>query len=127
MAMPELPKGRAGYAVWELTLKCNLACSHCGSRAGDARVQELAPAEAQDLIRQLAEAGITEVTIEGGEAFLRSDWLDIARGIVAHGMTCTMTTGAYGMSRGIAQKMKEAGIGRVSVSVDGLEATHDRI
>jgi radical SAM protein with 4Fe4S-binding SPASM domain len=53
--------------------------------------------------------------------------LDIARAITAHGMRCTMTTGGYGLSRETARRMKEAGIAHVSVSVDGLEATHDRI
>ncbi|KFA94497.1 radical SAM/SPASM domain-containing protein [Archangium violaceum] len=118
---------RTAYAVWELTLKCNLACGHCGSRAGDSRKNELSREEALDLVRQLAEVGIQEVTIEGGEAFLRPDWLDIARAISDHGMLCTMTTGGYGLSRETARRMKEAGIAHVSVSVDGLEATHDRI
>lgn len=115
------------YAVWEITLKCNLACSHCGSRAGDSRVDELTTAEALDLVRQMAEVGIDEVTLIGGEAFLRRDWLDIARAIVDHGMICSMTTGGYGISRAAAEKIKAAGLSTVSVSVDGLEATHDRL
>jgi radical SAM protein with 4Fe4S-binding SPASM domain len=124
---PPIVQSRTAYAVWELTLKCNLACGHCGSRAGAKRNDELSPEEALDLVRQLAEAGIQEVTIEGGEAFLRPDWLEIARAITAHGMRCTMTTGGYGLSRETARKMKDAGISHVSVSVDGLEATHNRI
>ncbi|HYO65138.1 MAG TPA: radical SAM protein, partial [Archangium sp.] len=124
---PAAVQTRTAYAVWELTLKCNLACGHCGSRAGDSRKNELSREEALDLVRQLAEVGIQEVTIEGGEAFLRPDWLDIARAITDHGMLCTMTTGGYGLSRETARRMKEAGIAHVSVSVDGLEATHDRI
>lgn len=118
---------RTAYAVWELTLKCNLSCGHCGSRAGERRDDELSPEEALDLVRQLAELGITEVTIEGGEAFLRPDWLEIARAITAHGMMCTMVTGGYGLSLETARRMKDAGIAQVSVSVDGLEETHDRI
>src|SRR4051812_3874560 len=43
------------YAVWELTLKCDLACRHCGSRAGAPRPDELSLPEALDLVRQLAE------------------------------------------------------------------------
>ncbi|ATB40019.1 radical SAM/SPASM domain-containing protein [Cystobacter fuscus] len=124
---PPVLQPRTAYAVWELTLKCNLACGHCGSRAGSKREDELSREEAMDLVRQLSEVGIQEVTIEGGEAFLRPDWLDIARAITDHGMRCTMTTGGYGLSRETARRMKEAGISHVSVSVDGLEATHDRI
>lgn len=118
---------RQAYAVWELTLKCNLACAHCGSRAGSKREHELSAEEALDLVRQLAEVGITEVTIEGGEAFLRPDWLVIARAITDHGMSCSMVTGGYGISRETVRRMKQAGILAVSVSVDGLEATHDEL
>ncbi|MBE9197512.1 MULTISPECIES: nif11-class peptide radical SAM maturase 3 [unclassified Nodularia (in: cyanobacteria)] len=118
---------RISYAVWEITLKCNLACQHCGSRAGQTRVDELTTAEALDMVKQMADVGITEVTIIGGEAFLRPDWLEIAQAITQAGMLCGMTTGGYGISLDTAHRMKAAGIGVVSVSVDGLEATHDRI
>ena len=121
------PRRREAYAVWELTLKCNLACGHCGSRAGEKRDNELSTEEALDLVRQFAEVGITEVTIEGGEAFLRPDWLTIARAITDHGMICSMVTGGYGLSRETARRMKAAGISSVTVSVDGLEATHNQI
>ncbi|BAB73728.1 nif11-class peptide radical SAM maturase 3 [Anabaena sp. FACHB-709] len=118
---------RTSYAVWEITLKCNLACSHCGSRAGQARHQELSTAEALNLVQQLAEVGIKEVTLIGGEAFLRPDWLVIAKAITDAGMLCGMTTGGYGISLEMAQRMKEAGIAKVSVSTDGMEATHDHL
>lgn len=117
---------RTSYAVWELTLACNLACGHCGSRAGKARPNELSTAEALDLVQQLADAGITEVTLIGGEAYLRRDWLDIAAAITRAGLLCTMTTGGLGLSRATVQRMLDAGIARASVSVDGLEAVHDR-
>ena len=118
---------RISYAVWEITLKCNLACQHCGSRAGQTRTNELSTAEALDLVKQMADVGITEVTIIGGEAFLRPDWLEIAQAITKAGMLCGMTTGGHGITLDTAQRMKAAGIQVVSVSVDGLEATHDRI
>ncbi|KYC37668.1 heme biosynthesis protein [Scytonema hofmannii PCC 7110] len=118
---------RKSYAVWEITLKCNLACSHCGSRAGNARSEELSTEEALDLVRQMAEVGIKEVTLIGGEAFLRPDWLEIAKAISEAGMLCGMTTGGYGISLETAGKMKAAGIRTVSVSIDGLEETHDRL
>lgn len=118
---------RTSYAVWEITLKCNLACSHCGSRAGNARTKELSTEEALDLVKQMAEIGIKEVTLIGGEAFLRPDWLEIAKAINDAGMLCGMTTGGYGISLETARKMKRAGIRTVSVSIDGLESTHDRL
>ncbi|PIE01371.1 MAG: heme biosynthesis protein [Thiothrix nivea] len=125
--IPYKPAQRSCYAVWEITLKCNLACNHCGSRAGDARVNELSTAEALDLVHQMADIGITEVTLIGGEAFLRKDWLEIAEEINRCGMICSMTTGGYGISRTIAERMKQAGINQVSISVDGMKHTHDRL
>ncbi len=61
------------YAVWEITLACDLACRHCGSRAGKARPDELTTAECIDLVDQMADLGVLEVTLIGGEAYLRGD------------------------------------------------------
>jgi len=115
----------SGYAVWEITLKCNLACKHCGSRAGEARDDELSTEEALDLIRQMDEAGISEVSLIGGEAFLRPDWMTLARAIADRGMTASMTSGGYGINKFTAKKMVESGLSQVSISIDGLEQTHD--
>jgi radical SAM protein with 4Fe4S-binding SPASM domain len=116
---------RQSRAIWEITLRCNLSCLHCGSRADKARNHELSTPEAMDLVRQLAEIGIDEVALIGGEAFLRRDWLIIAAEITRRGMLCTMTTGGYGISEKLAEQMKKAGIVQCSVSIDGMEATHD--
>ena len=116
---------RQSRAIWEITLRCNLSCLHCGSRAADTRANELSTAEAFDLVRQLAEVGIDEVALIGGEAFLRRDWLEIAAEITKRGMLCTMVTGGYGITEKLAAKMRQAGIVQASVSVDGTPETHD--
>jgi len=115
------------YAVWEITLACDLACRHCGSRAGHARPEELSTEQCLDLVRQMAELGVREVTLIGGEAYLRSDWLDIVRAISERGMTATMTSGGRGIDRARAEAAKQAGLKSVSISLDGLAATHDRL
>lgn len=113
------------YAVWEITLRCDLACHHCGSRAGRARAGELTTAEALDVVRQMAELGVKEVTLIGGEAYLRDDWTEIARAVRAHGMECSVTTGGRGLTLDHARAAADAGIQAVSVSIDGLRETHD--
>src|SRR6185295_8262013 len=115
------------YAVWEITLACDLACRHCGSRAGNARPEELSTEECLDLVDQMADLGVKEVTLIGGEAYLREDWLDILRRIRKHGMSATTTTGGRGMTAERAKAAKEAGLQSASVSIDGNEATHDRL
>jgi radical SAM protein with 4Fe4S-binding SPASM domain len=126
-AREEDRRWRPIYAVWEITLRCDLSCRHCGSRAGRARPDELSTSEALDLVRQMAELGTREVTIIGGEAYLRDDWLEIVRAIRARGMQCTMTTGGRGITAEMARDAKEAGLQSVSVSVDGLRETHDTL
>jgi radical SAM protein with 4Fe4S-binding SPASM domain len=113
------------YAVWEITLACDLACRHCGSRAGKSRPDELSTEECFDLIDQMHALQVKEVTIIGGEAYLRDDWLDIVRRIRGHGMQCSMTTGGRNLTLDKALAAKEAGILSVSVSIDGLREAHD--
>ena len=118
---------RPVYAVWELTLRCDLGCHHCGSRAGHARAGELTTEQCLDVAAQLGELGVREVTLIGGEAYLRPDWLDIIRAIRGHGMQCTMTTGGRGMTRERAEGAAAAGLMSCSVSIEGPEAVHDRL
>jgi radical SAM protein with 4Fe4S-binding SPASM domain len=114
-------------AVWEITLRCDLACRHCGSRAGGERPDEMTTAECLDVVRQLAEIGTREVALIGGEAYLRDDWLEVVSAIKARGMLPTMTTGGRGLTRERAEGAARAGLYSASVSIDGEEATHDRL
>ncbi|MBI5513187.1 MAG: radical SAM protein [Deltaproteobacteria bacterium] len=115
------------YVVWEFTLRCDLACRHCGSRAGRARPDELSTEEALDVVRQLAALGVPEVTLIGGEAYLREDWTTVGRAIRDAGMELTMVTGGRGMTAERARQAAQAGFQSASVSFEGLEATHDRL
>lgn len=115
------------YVVWELTLACDQPCLHCGSRAGDARAQELSTEQALAVVVQLAAMGTEEVVLIGGEAYLHPGYLDIARAFAAAGVRPVMTTGGRGIDAERARAMRDAGFVRASVSIDGLEATHDRM
>src|SRR4051794_6123455 len=115
------------YCVWELTLACDLACRHCGSRAGKARPDELSTEECLDLVRQLAALGVKEVSLIGGEAYLREDWVRVIEEITESGMIANLTTGGRGMTPERARSAFAAGLRDASVSLDGLEETHDRL
>jgi radical SAM protein with 4Fe4S-binding SPASM domain len=125
VAPGEMPRPR--LAVWEFTLACDQKCLHCGPRAGQRRPNELSTEEALSLVDELAAAGVGEVVLIGGEAYLRNDFILVIRAIRAAGMDATMTTGGYNLTRERAEAMVEAGITSVSVSIDGLEASHDRV
>lgn len=115
------------HAVWEITLACDLKCQHCGSRAGSRRPQELSTEECRDLIRQLARLGTREVTLIGGEAYLRRDWLDIIREVRDQGMDCTMQSGGLHLNEERIRAAAEAGLQAAGVSIDGLAEVHDRL
>lgn len=121
----ELPTPR--YAVWELTLACDQKCIHCGSRAGHARPGELTTDECLDVVAQLRALGVGEVTLVGGEAYLRDDMILVVRAIREHGMRASMTTGGRNLTAARVDALAEAGLTNASVSIDGLEAEHDRL
>ena len=120
-------KVRPIYAVWEITLACDLACRHCGSRAGKARPGELSTEECLDLVDQMAGMQVKEVSLIGGEAYLRDDWIQIIERIAKHGMIPLLTTGGRAITKERARAAKDAGLRTASVSLDGDEATHDRL
>jgi len=115
------------HVVWELTLACNLKCSHCGSRAGKRRPDELTAAEALDVVDQLARLGTRELSIIGGEAYLRRDWTQIVARAAEHGMYVAMQTGARALTENRLRAGIDAGLGGLGVSVDGSEESHDRV
>jgi radical SAM protein with 4Fe4S-binding SPASM domain len=115
------------YAVWEVTLRCDLACRHCSSRAGHPRPNELTTTEALSVVDQLADLGVLEVTLIGGEVYLRDDWIAIIASIRRRGMECTMVTGGRGLTPERACAARDAGLMSVSVSVDGTPDTHDTL
>ncbi len=115
------------YVVWELTLRCDHACAHCGSRASQARPDELSTEEALQVVSQLAELQAREVVLIGGEAYLHAGFLEVVRALAEAGIHPTLTTGGRGVTQELARAMREAGLLQISVSVDGREATHDRM
>lgn len=115
------------YVVWELTLRCDQRCLHCGSRAAFARDAELTTDEAIDVAQQLADSGAREVVLIGGEAYLHAGFLDVVATFRRLGIRVGMTTGGRGVTRALAREMKRAGIYHTSVSIDGLRSSHNKI
>jgi hypothetical protein len=72
--------------------------------------------------------GVPEVTLVGGEAYLREDWLFIVRARAVRGVVVNMTTGGGGLARERLLAAKEAGlagIGDVRGSrYDSIERIH---
>lgn len=58
---------------WAVTGRCNYRCKHCFLSAPEARFGELPTEDCLRIIRQMAQAGIQEVTLTGGEPLVRQD------------------------------------------------------
>ena len=80
-----------------------------------------------NVVDQLAELGVHEVSLIGGEAYLRADWCTIIERIVARGMVPLLTTGGRGLTRERAAAAKAAGLRSASVSLDGMQTNHDKL
>ena len=113
--------------VWELTLRCNMNCAHCGSRAGQARGEELNHEEALDLCRQLGEMGCEILTLLGGEPFMREDWDDLALCLEKYGVKVNAISNGYMMDQALVDRIKKAKLTNVAISLDGLKPTHEKI
>ena len=116
-------------AVWEITLKCNIHCLHCGSSAENiTRKDELSTDEALDLIEQLADLGCSRVVLSGGEPFLRKDWATLALRITDLGMLVSFISNGYVVNDDIVDLLKIINPAGVSFSLDGGNVeTHDYI
>jgi Y-X(10)_GDL-associated radical SAM protein len=115
------------HVVWELTLACNLHCQHCGSRAGKRRPGELNTQEALEVVESLARLGTRELSLIGGEAYLRKDWTDIVRAARGHGMYVAIQTGGWAFTPKRLEEGIAAGLQGVGVSIDGMAELHDRV
>jgi radical SAM protein with 4Fe4S-binding SPASM domain len=121
-------QARPIYVVWEITLRCDHACDHCGSRAGPAaRDDELDTAELLEVADALVRLGTREVTLIGGEAYLRSDVYVLVEHLAQAGVRVTMQTGGRGLTAARARRLRDAGMAAVGVSLDGTATVHDTL
>ncbi|MFY9799618.1 MAG: radical SAM protein [Methanoregula sp.] len=114
---------------WNLTDRCNLACSHCYSRSGPGRdtKNELSTREALSLIDDFSAMGVPLVLFSGGEPLLREDIWDLASHARMKGIKMALSTNGTLISADIARRIKESGIEYAGISLDGANpATHDR-
>jgi len=112
-------------AVWEITLKCNSKCIHCGSRAGSARSDELTTEESLKLVNELHSCGYKGVALMGGEPLIREDWYSIAKEVKKYKMDLSIVTNGLNVLNHI-QKLKRLNVDCVSLSLDGgTPETHD--
>jgi AdoMet-dependent heme synthase len=112
---------------WEVTKGCNLRCIHCRATATELMSpRDLPTTTALDIISQIADFGNPILVLSGGEPLYRQDIFQLAEYAASRGLRVALATNGTLVTKDIAEKIKNSGIKRVSISLDGADATtHD--
>lgn len=113
--------------AWELTRNCNLNCIHCRARATLGPHQgELTTEECKKIIDDIASFASPTVILTGGEPLMRGDLFEIIRYGNEKGLRLVIAINGTLLDKDKALRLKELGIKRVSMSVDGKDSrSHD--
>lgn len=112
---------------WNMTLKCNLKCSHCYINAKETKMpEELSTDAAKMLIHQITEVSRPLLILSGGEPLLRDDIYEIIRYGADRGLKMGMGSNGILINDEVAKKLKEAGMWTVAISLDSsIPKRHD--
>jgi cyclic pyranopterin phosphate synthase len=114
------------YLRISVTDRCNLRCVYCLPGEGvqwQARQDQLSAEEIVRFTRSMARAGLTRIRLTGGEPLVRADIVDIVAHLSAIPgiQEVSLTTNAMLLEK-LAQPLADAGLKRVNVSLDTLDA-----
>ena len=125
----EIKVHELNYLFWECTTRCNFHCRHCGSDCGMAEKEKDMPLEdflkAIDTIPQKEISQKLTVVLTGGEPLLRPDILEIGKALRSRNLRWSIVTNGWFYDDAMHLKLVEAGMGAVTVSLDGLEESHE--
>ena len=112
---------------WEVTKGCNLRCVHCRATATElASPSDLPTSKALEIIDQIDAYGNPILVLSGGEPLYRPDIFQLARYATDKGLRVALATNGTLVTKELARKIVDAGVKRVSISLDGATAeTHD--
>jgi AdoMet-dependent heme synthase len=112
---------------WEVTKGCNLRCIHCRASATElSSPTDLSTHAVLGIIDQIAEAYNPILVLSGGEPLYRSDIFQLASHATEKGLRVALATNGTQVTKEVARMIVDAGVKRVSISLDGADATtHD--
>jgi AdoMet-dependent heme synthase len=112
---------------WEVTKGCNLRCIHCRASATElSSPSDLSTSKATGIIDQIAAAASPILVLSGGEPLYRADIFHLARYASEKGLRVALATNGTLVTKDVARQIVQAGVRRVSISLDGADAlTHD--
>jgi 12,18-didecarboxysiroheme deacetylase len=113
--------------VWNVTRRCNLKCVHCYAQATATESEgELSLDQGLALLDDLKGFGVPVVLFSGGEPLMHPNLLTLVEHAVTLGMRAVISTNGTLIDRAMAGQLKRFGLSYVGISLDGVEATHDR-
>jgi len=106
---------------WEVTRACALACRHCRAKAQPRRHPlELSTEEGFRLIDDIAGMGTYLLVLTGGDPLMRPDIFDFIAYGTEKGLRVSLAPTATALANHEAlKKAREAGVARISISLDG--------
>lgn len=113
--------------AWETTRTCYLNCKHCRAAAKNKAYEgELTTEEGEKLIDNIASFSKPILILTGGEPMMRKDIFHLARYGTDKGLRVVMSPCGGLITPETAQQIKDSGIQRISISIDGATAeAHD--
>lgn len=117
----------ADIAYIEITHECNLRCKHCLNNSGKKVLNQLTSEEIFNLIIEFSKAGMQEIRFTGGEPLVHKRIYDFIA--LAHqlGLYTSIGTNGVLITEEAAKKLKEVGLDKAIVSIDGTEKAHNAI
>ena len=109
--------------AWEVTRSCVLNCVHCRAAAKYGPYPgELDTEACFRFLDDVKSFSDPIIILTGGEPMMRPDIYDIAKHGTKLGLRMVMAPCGLLVTEELAQKIKDSGIMRVSLSIDGLDA-----
>jgi len=119
---------------WETTTRCNLSCAHCRRlETNDSAGNDISTAQARTMIEQLAGLGKKQgfmpiLVFSGGEPLCRKDLFELIAFADSCGLVLALATNGTLIDETTAGLIKDNGIHRVSVSLDGATSeVHNKL
>lgn len=117
--------------MWKATLRCNLACRHCGSDCrSEAAVPDMPAADFLRTIDTITPHVVPNrvlIVITGGEALMRRDIEEVGRALYDRGYPWGIVTNGMLLDERRLESLLRAGLHTATVSLDGFAETHNRI
>jgi heme d1 biosynthesis radical SAM protein NirJ len=113
--------------IWNLIRRCNLTCQHCYSISADKDFPgELSTTEVFSVMDDLKAFRVPVLILSGGEPLLRSDIYGIAKRAKDMGFYVGLSSNGTLITEANIGDIAGVGFDYVGVSLDGIEATHDK-